>query len=220
MTIHSRAVVAPAPSQSSASAEMANQLAQLKTDRQNLAAEREDARRLQVKLELVAQHGLQNTRENDAFLDNYFPGPSLTVKNVYDGFKANRIGGVLLNGQPFAKLENENAANIPQADQNRRNFDTVCRACTAQGIDVAGSDSNYKIVQDYVQDSGGNFSIQWLASRMGNIAGLHPNNPETSSGIDAEARQKLWAEVDDSLQFRDNRGQFHHRNDLESQQIK
>jgi hypothetical protein len=212
---------ASAPAAITAPAGLASELEQIKQARQALALEREAVRRAQLHLELVTSHGLENNIQNQGLLNGYFPDERFTLAAVYEAWKRHALIGVSWT-RPFEKYDAELRAASQTADQNRRTFDLVCREVTAQGVNVASSDSNYQIVQNYVSEVGGNYSIQWLTSRItGNdIKGLHPNSTEQTSGIDAEHREQLWNTVNESLKYRDNRGLFRYREDLEAKQIK
>ena len=209
-----------APAAITAPAGLASSLEQIKKDRENLADLREQARRALVHLELVRDHGLEDSIINKGLIDQYLPGEALTIDNVYSAWKRNALIGTNWRN-PFAQYEENIRKDIQRDQKEREVFSTACRLLTERGINVSDSDANFQICFDNLLEFG-SFSIGPLMQAIAEsrIPGLHGFNQQQVGEIDSNARQQLWDAVNESLRFRDNRGNWNYRNDLEANQIK
>jgi hypothetical protein len=151
-----------------------------------------------VELELV-RAGLRNLPANWTKISQKL-GPIYSVAQFRaaietdDQFRQTLI----FDQEPFAAAKQEEQQDLEAEQQRRRQFSTTVRALTSQNIrNVAGTDANYKIAMDQLDDVlvSGSATSLGEAIALGLIEGLAPNDAETVADLDQANRTALLKSV-------------------------
>jgi hypothetical protein len=162
-----------------------------------LRAQEASTAQARVELELV-RAGLRNLPANWTKISQKL-GPIYSLAQFRaaietdDQFKRSLI----FDSEPFSAVKQEEQADIQAEHERRRKFSATANALTAQGINIADNDSNYRLAMEQLDDIlvSGSATSMSEAIMLGLVVGLVPNSAEITQDLDQKNRTGLLQSV-------------------------
>lgn len=156
---------------------------------------KEQATRARELLKIYKHSGLKNNdSNNEALLNAYFPGSSLSLQNFRSLVENNPDIKSRFHwsaGEPFASVKAIERENLSRISENEINFREACRSLTISGqLNIAPTMANWSLIRAQLGEEWPSLAKILNVLTSGTVTGFSPNSPATVAAWSNEASTK------------------------------